>query len=113
MGYQGHAVMQASAAPASGGAAGLSAKVLASRAAAAALSGPAVTAGQWVYRRWAVVATPGNAASPVTGSDAGPVTVPVENGDAWTCTITNTRQTGTITVTKAASVDAFAAKLEP
>ena len=46
--------------------AGLTAKVLASRAAAAALSGPAVSHGQWVYRNYAVVATPDNAASPVT-----------------------------------------------
>jgi hypothetical protein len=46
--------------------AGLTAKVLASRAAAAALSGPAVSPGQWVYRKYAVVATPDNAASPVT-----------------------------------------------
>jgi hypothetical protein len=50
----------------SGETAGLTAKVLASRAAAAALSGPAVSPGQWVYRRYVVVATPGNAASPVT-----------------------------------------------
>jgi hypothetical protein len=56
--------MPGSAASASSGA-GLTAKVLASRAAAAALSGADVTAGQWVYRRWAVVATPDNAASPV------------------------------------------------
>jgi hypothetical protein len=66
MGDQGHALMQENAAPASSGAAGLTAKALASRAAAAALSGPAVTAGQWVYRRCAVVASPDNAASPVT-----------------------------------------------
>ena len=39
--------------------------VLASRAAAAALSGPQVTPGQWVYRSCAVVATPDNASSPV------------------------------------------------
>jgi hypothetical protein len=58
--------MQENAAPASGGASGLTAKALASRAAAAALSGPAVTAAQWVYRRWAVVASPDNAASAVT-----------------------------------------------
>ena len=45
---------------------GLTAKVLARRAAAAALSGPAVSPGQWVYRNYAVVATPDNAASPVT-----------------------------------------------
>jgi hypothetical protein len=61
----GNALMQEDAAPASSGAR-LTAKVLASRAAAAALSGPAVPAGQWVYRRCAVVATPDNAASPVT-----------------------------------------------
>lgn len=66
MGYQGNGLVQGNAAPASGGAAGLTAKALADRAAAAALSGRAVTAGQWVYRRWAVVATPDNAASPVT-----------------------------------------------
>jgi hypothetical protein len=58
--------MQEDAAPASGGASGFTAKVLASRAAAAALSGPAVPAGQWVYRRCAVVATPDYAGSPVT-----------------------------------------------
>jgi len=46
--------------------AGLTAKVLASRAAAAALLGPAVSPGQWVYRKYAVVATPDHAASPVT-----------------------------------------------
>ena len=40
-------------------------KVLASRAAAAALSGPQVSPGQWVYRSYAVVATPDNASSPV------------------------------------------------
>ena len=39
--------------------------VLASRAAAAALSGPQVSPGQWVYRSCAVVATPDNASSPV------------------------------------------------
>ena len=50
----------------SGETAGLTTKVLASRAAAAALSGPAVSPGQWVYRNYAVVATPDNAASPVT-----------------------------------------------
>ena len=43
----------------------LTAKMLASRAAAAALSGPAVTASQWIYRKSVVVATPANAASPV------------------------------------------------
>jgi hypothetical protein len=58
--------MLGNTASASGGAAGLTAKVLASRAAAAALSGPAVSAGQWVYRRCAVAATPDDAASPVT-----------------------------------------------
>jgi hypothetical protein len=52
--------------PASSGAAGLTAKVLASRAAAEASLVPAVSAGQWVYRRCAVVATPDGAASPVT-----------------------------------------------
>ena len=46
--------------------AGLTAKVLASRAAAAALSSPAISPGQWVYRNYVVVATPENAASPVT-----------------------------------------------
>src|SRR5947199_8206142 len=65
MGDQGNGLMRENAAPATGGAAGLTAKVLASRAAAAALSGPAVAAGQWVYRRCAVVASPDNAASPV------------------------------------------------
>src|ERR1700722_3787707 len=40
--------------------------VLASRAAAAALSGPQVSPGQWVYRSCAVVATPGNASSRVS-----------------------------------------------
>lgn len=40
-------------------------KVLASRAAAAALSGPQVSPGQWVYRSYAVVAAPDNASSPV------------------------------------------------
>jgi hypothetical protein len=40
-------------------------KVLAGRAAAAALSGPQVSPGQWVYRSYAVVATPDNASSPV------------------------------------------------
>ena len=40
-------------------------EVLASRAAAAALSGPQVSPGQWVYRSYAVVATPDNASSPV------------------------------------------------
>ncbi len=58
--------MLGNTASASGGAAGLTAKVLASRAAAAALLGPAVSAGQWVYRRCAVVATPDDAASPMT-----------------------------------------------
>jgi hypothetical protein len=53
-------------APSSGETAGFTTKVLASRAAAAALSGPAVSPGQWVYRNYAVVATPDNAASPVT-----------------------------------------------
>jgi hypothetical protein len=53
-------------APSSGETACLTTKVLASRAAAAALSGPAVSPGQWVYRNYAVVATPDNAASPVT-----------------------------------------------
>ena len=53
-------------APSSGETAGLTTKVLASRAAAAALSGPAVSPGQWVYRNYAVVATPDNAASPIT-----------------------------------------------
>jgi hypothetical protein len=43
----------------------LTAKILANRAAAAALSGPAVTASQWIYRKSVVVATPANAASPV------------------------------------------------
>lgn len=52
--------------PASSGEAGLTAKVLASRAAAAALSGPAISPGQWVYRQCAVVAIPDDAASPVT-----------------------------------------------
>ena len=66
MGDQGNGLMRENAAPATGGAAGLTAKALASRAAAAALSGPAVAAGQWVYRRCAVVASPDNAASPVT-----------------------------------------------
>jgi hypothetical protein len=63
MSHEGH--MPGNTASASG-AAGLTAKVLADRAAAAALSGPAVSAGQWVYRRCAVVATPDDAASPVT-----------------------------------------------
>jgi hypothetical protein len=40
-------------------------EVLASRAAAAALSGPQVSPSQWVYRSYAVVATPDNASSPV------------------------------------------------
>ena len=40
-------------------------EVLAGLAAAAALSGPQVSPGQWVYRRCAVVATPDNASSPV------------------------------------------------
>ena len=40
-------------------------------------------------------------AGPVTGTGPGPVSVPVANGDKWTCVITNTRKTGTITVTKA------------
>ena len=40
----------------------LTAKILASRAAAAALSGPAVSASQWIYRKSVVVATPANAA---------------------------------------------------
>ena len=52
--------------PSSGKPAGLTAKILASRAAAAALSGPAVSPAQWIYRNYAVVATPDNAASPVT-----------------------------------------------
>jgi hypothetical protein len=39
--------------------------VLASRAATAALSGPAVSPGQWVYRNYAIVAAPDNASSPV------------------------------------------------
>lgn len=43
----------------------LTVEVLASRAAAAALSGPEVTPRQWVYRNYAVVATPDNASSPV------------------------------------------------
>ncbi len=41
-----------------------------------------------------------NGASPVSSSDAGPLNVPVEDGDAWACTITNTRETGTINVVK-------------
>jgi hypothetical protein len=49
----------------SGGGQSLTAEVLASRAAAAALSGPVVSPGQWVYRNYAVVAAPGNASSPV------------------------------------------------
>jgi hypothetical protein len=58
--------MTANSPSSNGKTAGLTAKVLASRAAAAALSGPAVSPGQWVYRKYAVVATPDNAASPVT-----------------------------------------------
>ena len=53
-------------APSRGETAILTAKGLASQAAAAALSGPAVSPGQWVYRNCAVVAAPDNAASPVT-----------------------------------------------
>ena len=53
-------------APSRGETASLTAKGLASQAAAAALSGPAVSPGQWVYRNCAVVAAPDNAASPVT-----------------------------------------------
>ncbi len=41
-----------------------------------------------------------NTNSPVSSSDAGPLNVPVEDGDAWACTITNTRETGQITITK-------------
>jgi len=40
--------------------------MLATRAAAAALSGPAASPGQWVYRNCVVVATPASAANPVT-----------------------------------------------
>src|SRR6266487_6991562 len=58
--------MTANAPSPSGETAGLTAKVLASRAAAAALLGPAVSPGQWVYRSYAVVAAPDHAASPVT-----------------------------------------------
>ena len=58
--------MSGNSAPSSGGAAGLTAKMLAARAAAAALSGQAVSPGQWVYRNYVVVATPANAANPVT-----------------------------------------------
>jgi hypothetical protein len=60
------ALMPEDSTPSSGKAARLTAKALASRAAAAALSGPAVSPGQWVYRNSVVVATPGNAASPVS-----------------------------------------------
>ncbi len=60
------AVTSGNSASSDGETAGLTAKVLASRAAAAALSGPAVSPGQWVYRKYAVVATPDNAARPVT-----------------------------------------------
>jgi|SRR5215469_9294245 len=66
LGDQGNGLMQEDAAPAGGGALGFTAKVLADRAAAAALSGPVVPARQWVYRRCAVVATPDDAGSPVT-----------------------------------------------
>ena len=55
----------ASSPSSSGNPARLTAKILADRAAAAALSGPAVTASQWIYRKSVVVATPANAASPV------------------------------------------------
>jgi hypothetical protein len=43
----------------------LTMELLASRAAAAALSGPEVRPGQWAYRNYAVVAAPSNASSPV------------------------------------------------
>ena len=41
-----------------------------------------------------------NAASPVAGSATSTTNIPVEEGDAWTCTFTNTRKTGTIEVVK-------------
>ena len=41
-----------------------------------------------------------NTASPITGSGTTTGDIPVEAGDAWTCTFTNTRDTGTITVVK-------------
>src|SRR2546421_9289684 len=91
MGDQGNGLMRENAAPATGGAAGLTAKALASRAAAAALLGPAVAAGQWVYRRCAGVASPDNAASPVTvaglatpaNTTAAGFTVGPAGGGAW------------------------------
>jgi hypothetical protein len=49
-----------------------------------------------------------NTASPVNGTDAGPVTLPVENGDAWTCIITNTRKSvGGTTITALSPVHAW------
>ncbi len=43
-----------------------------------------------------------NAASPLSTGGSGPLTVPIEAGanDSWDCTITNTRQSGQITITK-------------
>ena len=41
-----------------------------------------------------------NGASPINGTGPTSANIPVETGDAWTCTFTNTRKTGTITVVK-------------
>ena len=41
-----------------------------------------------------------NGASPINGSGTTTASIPVEDGDAWTCTFTNTRKTGSIEVVK-------------
>ena len=42
-----------------------------------------------------------NAASPIDGPGSTTINIPVAEGDAWVCTLTNLRKTGTIEVVKA------------